>query len=68
MADATYIPSVTNAPSSLPPSSQWLGQLCFAVTGSGEKVLLLLLLLLCFTTQVVEARGEERQKRSEVHI
>ena len=38
MADATYIPSVTNAPSSLPPYSQWLGQLCFAVTGSGEKV------------------------------
>ena len=30
-------------------------------------LLLLLLLLLCFTTQVVEARGDERQKKSEVH-
>ena len=45
----------------------------FGVWG-GRKVtrylllLLLLLLLLCFTTQVVEARGDERQKREVKYI
>ena len=45
--------------------------LAISTTDPGSIIMgpvLLLLLLLCFTTQVVEARGDERQKkRSEVH-
>ena len=41
---------------------------CALIRTDGRLYTLLLLVLLCFITQVVEARGEERQKRSEVHI